>query len=591
MKLRPLLLISLICLIPLGILAWTALRWAKSEQLMVQQQFRELIEARLQDISDDVANHFATLERQLDHLVALDDFDTETLRSLCRNSPQVLQLFVVSPRGELAYPNPSGELNATEQAFLINASQMFTGKDLQSAVLRSEQASANTDSKVETGRISTVLENDVPSKNLTISRSELVDQTMRNLYQSTMVEGLTRTGASSGWFIWYWDRGINLIYWQRRPSGHIVGCALDRARWISEIIAILPSTAEPDVETSPNRGMPSISPKIRLINTSGEVVYQWGQKVELEDGQPFCEISLCEPLTPWRLQCFVSPAQLATGTGAATKSGAFLGLLGLAAILTSILILFVREYARDMRDAAQQVSFVNQVSHELRTPLTNISMYAELLERDIDNSAHPNDSILRQRLDIILNESQRLGRLIANVLTYARSKGKALTLQPRSMSPDEVLQAVVERSRPTFEQLNIQIDCDWNARETMQLDSDVLEQIVNNLLSNVEKYAQQGHFVRIATRSDGEILHCEVEDRGPGVQREQREAIFKPFVRLSSNVSHAAGTGIGLTIARDLARLHGGDLILVDSNTGCRFLATLRNASSTNPTSKSKLRA
>lgn len=108
MKLRPLLLIATICLLPLGALAWTTLHEAQGEQLVVRQQFQELFETRLQDVKADVANYFDSLERQLDPVVALDDFETESLRRISRNSPQILQLFVVSPQGALIYPDPAG---------------------------------------------------------------------------------------------------------------------------------------------------------------------------------------------------------------------------------------------------------------------------------------------------------------------------------------------------------------------------------------------------------------------------------------------------------------------------------------------------
>jgi signal transduction histidine kinase len=581
MKLRPLILIATICLLPLGALAWTTLHEAQGEQLVVRQQFQELFETRLQDIKADVASYFDSLERQLDPVVALDDFETESLRRISRNSPQILQLFVVSPQGELIYPNPAGPLNATEQTFLIKGAQMFTGKDLQSAVLRAEQETMQNVAG-NAGSFEQVPSQIpfAPRKNLSATQQrERVDETVRNVYQTTKVDGLAPAEGRSGWFIWYWDRGVNLIYWQRRPSGHIVGCALDRARWISEVIAILPTTADGIASPSKLRGPPLIANHVRLLNASAEVVYQWGQMDAFTDVKPFCEITLAEPLEPWRLQCFVSTTQLLQGTGAAARRGALLGLLGLATIMGSILWLFFREYARDMREAAQQVSFVNQVSHELRTPLTNISMYAELLERDIASETHPQAAALQQRLNIILSESQRLGRLIANVLTFARSRSKVLTLQPHLVAADEVVQAVVERARPMLESCGVRVQTQCGASLPMHLDSDVLAQILENLLSNVEKYASQGGYVCVTTDLKDEVLSIDVADRGPGVKPEQREAIFRPFVRISSDISHAAGTGIGLTIARELARLHGGDLQLIDSTVGCHFRATLKSGS------------
>jgi len=97
-----------------------------------------------------------------------------------------------------------------------------------------------------------------------------------------------------------------------------------------------------------------------------------------------------------------------------------LGLLG--ATVISLTYYFYREQSREMREAAQRVSFVNQVSHELKTPLTNIRMYAELIEKDADES----DERLQRYAGVIVSESQRLSRLIGNVLTFSRKQRRNL---------------------------------------------------------------------------------------------------------------------------------------------------------------------
>ena len=73
------------------------------------------------------------------------------------------------------------------------------------------------------------------------------------------------------------------------------------------------------------------------------------------------------------------------------------------------------------------------------------------------------------------------------------------------------------------------------------------------------------------------VLTIDVSDLGPGIDRAKRDTVFEPFARLSNDVSYAAGTGIGLSIARELAQLHGGNLVLLDSERGCLFRATLQS--------------
>ena len=110
----------------------------------------------------------------------------------------------------------------------------------------------------------------------------------------------------------------------------------------------------------------------------------------------------------------------------------------------------------------------------------------------------------------------------------------------------------------------------------VQLDSDALEQILGNLLSNVEKYAAAGKRVDISTAVEGQNTIITVADRGSGISRSFRKKIFEPFYRLSNSLTEGvSGAGIGLGISRELARAHGGDLTLEKSDSGARFKIVL----------------
>ena len=121
-----------------------------------------------------------------------------------------------------------------------------------------------------------------------------------------------------------------------------------------------------------------------------------------------------------------------------------------------------------------------------------------------------------------------------------------------------------------------EVELDGQAKARVELDADALEQIVGNLLGNVEKYAADGGRVRVATVQQGETTTITVSDRGPGVPEGRREAVFEPFRRLSDKLTDGvAGTGIGLAIARDLARMHGGDVRCVPASRGACFQVEL----------------
>ncbi|MCA9086439.1 MAG: HAMP domain-containing histidine kinase [Planctomycetaceae bacterium] len=609
MRVRPIILMILIVTLPLLALTWAALRLIKNENLVVEQRFRVVMEERMEDVRSGVRSYVDELERHFDRVASIDDFAVDELRKLNRSEPQLAQLFVLDPRGELLYPNPADPLNADERLFLIQAARMFTGADLKAAIIQSEQPlnkeTAGGESAVPRERDSAELRSTQNSRfsesRSDLSRSEdgaaqrvpilpdlndaeLQQQLVQEAYPSAAVRNIELFAESSGWFPWYWDRGLNLIYWQRRPSGHIVGCALERARWIADLIAKLPETVATPADSSatgfrkqipdPFGGLQS---RIRLINSSAASVYQWGRYEPEEGSRPLCDIPLDAPLASWRLQCLVPREQLTAGTGRSAYVGLF---AGMAAVLISLAVmvgLFFREYFRDIKEASRQVSFVNQVSHELKTPLTNIRMYAELLERDLDNIPSSEASPSRKRLDVILSESQRLSRLISNVLTFARSRRKTLVVQPRPIVPAETISAIVDRFRPILSDHDINIDVSSSVTDDGNFDPDVIDQILSNLISNVEKYATAGKLMKICSRMEQQTLFIDVIDSGPGVADSLREKIFEPFTRGSNEICSAAGTGIGLTIARELAQLHSGNVVLLPSAQGCHFQVTLQS--------------
>lgn len=552
MKTRTRVLITAIAVLPLVLLTVAAVRLARHEQIVVRQQFRSLMEQRLAEINRGIARHFADVGRDLQRLTAIDEFDPDLLRQRTRRDPRLLQLFVLTSEGVLQYPDPSQPLNGTEQGFLRRAAGMFANRDLASAVALAESPAETAQESSSTSAAAVANAPTMPSRELPAQLHTF------------------------GWFVWYWDRGLNLIYWQRRPTGQIVGAALERSRWIADLIGELPETE--GVSSFP-AGDESFEYQIRIEGAAADTVYQWGRLSHPEeDAVPFCEVPVADPLGAWRLQCLVPAGQPAAGTRGSLYLSLTSGLLAAAVATAGLTAVLFRDYARDMREAAQQLSFVNQVSHELKTPLTNIRMYAELLSTDLDHISPSEADRPRQRLEVILSEGQRLSRLISNVLTFARQTRRTLQPHPQPQIPDELIERIVNRFRPALSELQIDVRIDADANRPVQLDPDFLEQILGNLISNVEKYASSGRLLRITSRLTGEMLLVQVQDAGPGVERGRRDEIFRPFSRLSRDVSYAAGTGIGLSIARELARLHGGDVVLLDGTRGCCFEVRLRCA-------------
>jgi signal transduction histidine kinase len=245
----------------------------------------------------------------------------------------------------------------------------------------------------------------------------------------------------------------------------------------------------------------------------------------------------------------------------------------LALMVVTLAVYFYRESARGMREAAQRVSFVNQVSHELKTPLTNLRLYAELLASRLPAG----DGTSHEYVEVLVSESRRLSRLIGNVLTFAKEQRNGIDLHMRPGVIDDAVSCVLDHFRPSLESAGVAVEFYAGAGQRVCFDSDALDQILGNLFGNVEKYAVGGGRMNVVTRHVGGETWITVADSGPGIPQDQRERVFAPFVRLSDRPSDGvAGTGIGLGIARGLARLHGGDLTLEASERGAVFKAVLR---------------
>ena len=246
--------------------------------------------------------------------------------------------------------------------------------------------------------------------------------------------------------------------------------------------------------------------------------------------------------------------------------------LAVSAVLGTILtgfgvMLFVRQQ-KAFQLAEQRVTFVNRASHELGAPLTNILLNLDLAQETITN--HPEESA--RRIKIVKEESHRLARLVSNILTFSRIERSALKINPTQCVPDEMIAHVLQQFDATLALHGIEIRQSGQILEQLMLDGDALTQIIANLVSNVEKYASDGRRLEVESAFVDGYLTIRVGDQGRGIPAEAAERIFKPFERVSEQVNEGTtGTGLGLTIARDLAHGMGGSLRLLPSDCGSLF--------------------
>ena len=217
--------------------------------------------------------------------------------------------------------------------------------------------------------------------------------------------------------------------------------------------------------------------------------------------------------------------------------------------------------------------FVSAVSHELKTPLTSIRMYAEMLKSGWIKDKEKE----RSYYDFILSESERLSRLIGNVLHLSGigSGGNALALTVKT--PLEVLSFVESKVRSQIESagftLTLKVPSELGDT-AIRIEDDSITRIFINLVDNALKFAKSAvrKEIEIGLRVEGERVTFFVRDFGPGVPTAQQRKIFELFYRAESELTRTTpGTGIGLALVRELATKLGARVDVTNCAPGAEF--------------------
>ena len=399
MKPKLLIIFLVLVLTPLGLLVGLGVRVARDERALVRQQMEMLLRGKLADVDATIAAFLDERRRQVAQATEVADHDPETLRGIARHNGFIRQVFLLAADGRLLYPPPNGPRTEAETEFLLRTLRIWRD----GALLRPPAA-----------------EDAAPPPTPKDAQNLPQQQDRQSVQQ---VAPVRRTPSEDAWFAWYWDDGLHLLCRRRVDSGEIIGAELDGVRLLSDIVGRLPHTDPLDPSLPDGR--------VALSDSGGAAVYVWGMYEPRPGEAPQAALALSPPLQSWKLQYYASHAEIDRALGRGLLVNLAAAALVAAVALIGLGVYFYRESTRELREAAQRVTFVNQVSHELKTPLTNIRMYAELLQERIESG----DEEARRHLDVIVGESQRLSRLINNVLTFARGQRRKLTLRPRPRVP------------------------------------------------------------------------------------------------------------------------------------------------------------
>ncbi|HLJ17152.1 MAG TPA: HAMP domain-containing sensor histidine kinase [Bryobacteraceae bacterium] len=248
-------------------------------------------------------------------------------------------------------------------------------------------------------------------------------------------------------------------------------------------------------------------------------------------------------------------------------------LFGLLTITTGLILAAILQLHRETVLQQLRGEFVASVSHELRTPLTQIRMFAETLRLDRIRSVSEG----RRYLDIIDREARRLSHLVENVLQFSRSEynDHELVREARELAP--VISEVLANFELLIEGTEVTLTAHLGDGICAMIDCDAIRQVILNLLDNAVKYGPKKQNVLLRLECQNGIARVMVEDEGPGIPTGERQRIFQRFHRLERDRRSAvAGTGIGLSVVKDLVTRLGGRCFVEETPAGgARFIVEL----------------
>ncbi|MGZ8579230.1 MAG: ATP-binding protein, partial [Actinomycetota bacterium] len=201
-----------------------------------------------------------------------------------------------------------------------------------------------------------------------------------------------------------------------------------------------------------------------------------------------------------------------------------------------------------------RAAMFSSVTHDLRTPLASIKAGVTSL---LDEGVQYDEDQERELLTTILEETDRLNRLVGNILDLAKVRAGALIPRKVRTAVDEVAEAVVGRLTPTMTAHGLRVDLQLSPTPEVPADPVQLDQVLTNLLENAARHSPEGGTIRVHVGVVPRGVRVRVSDEGPGISGDEREKVFDAFYR-GKEMPESPGTGLGLAIAKAIVTAHGG---------------------------------
>jgi signal transduction histidine kinase len=562
--------------LPSLVLAWLALRSVRDQQFVLERQQALLYSTVADSLSREINSYLGELQRSfsleiesvllqhpaLEIAPAFDDL-------IRQRWPFAEVGFVVASDGRMLAPPLGGRAEA--RRFRLQNDLFLTSHESAGVYGNVQKAMSNQAAEGPTAPTQELAGNPAAEPQ-EASRTYKVQSVQRNVDPQGQLPGQQLRSAASdnrsrlllaeaefrqligdspqGTVARFLENQLNLMFWYRprRDTNLVFGALLNLPRVTEEL--------RPLVRAEPETLQQEIC--IALLDDTTHPVARSEPAFQTNWKRPFLAAEIGEILPHWEVAIYLlDPERLVHSANLVRVT---LGLL-ITVLVVAIGVgswLIVGDLRRQLRLARQKTDFVSNVSHELKTPLTSIRMFAELLAEG--RVADPGKQ--RSYLNIITAETARLTRLINNVLDFSRLERGEKRYQMARFDLVALVREILGSYRPHLETALFQLESRLPpAPLFIQADHDAVSQVLVNLLSNAEKYAGAHREITVEVRPREPDVEIRVLDRGLGVPPGCGERIFEQFYRAHDSLnSGVQGSGLGLTLARQIARAHGGEV-------------------------------
>ncbi|MFT5126097.1 MAG: signal transduction histidine kinase [Kiritimatiellia bacterium] len=542
-------------------------------------------------VADDIAFVLASLQEGLMETLRETPLNKlkETLVAMEAENPLIRNTFICRENGEILLPAPTEIYGEEKESFIKRYDSLFQGRvawierseenRTQRITLPSEQndrypqvsQQANAPAQQAEPIPQQTSRSWSPQQINSYDQQRLANTGFENLRVETYTEfnKLSKmkgskvmntppedrypTRIEEGWRPWFSENDQHLLgYIHAKDEALCYGVELELIALLSRLGGSLHAAETPGAI-------------IALQDKNGKVLHYAGEGEITEDLQPDQIIPLGPSLAFYDIAIYAAGFGYGTSFG---KSFTLISSLLVGIFMISIISgasLLINQARRSHQESMQKTSFVSNVSHELKTPLTTIRMYSELLR----DGRVTEDGKRRHYLQTILNESERLSRLVNNVLDFGRLEQGRRIYQNERLDLREIIQDILQGQH-----LRIKEDfaIHFNAAPEpipIHSDRDALEQILINITDNALKYARAGGEMSIDVERGPDEVVIHIKDRGNGVPTMHQKRIFDKFHRVDDSLTaEQGGSGLGLSIADRLIRGLGGRLEYKDRDGG-----------------------